>query len=246
MADQRRGALEALWRCDPVLRADDKERRRHEARGSGRHVGAIAKRCQCRADRGHGRLLNGLPETCLQRAAAAPKSQQLWSEQARHKRLGGDPRSPAADPFREIDAAGADSGRVGLEFRVDQHDPAEAVWVAGGEMLDDIAPHREATGDDGLVAPEGVEDRHDLVGHTGDRGRRRTIAAAEAGQIGGDQPGRSVERPPRRHERPLPVPHGVVEGKAVEEDDRDPRPGLPDHDPAPVGERRQERFGDRL
>ena len=36
-------------------------------------------------------------------------------------------------------------------------------------MLDDIAPHREAAGDDGLVAPEGVEDRHDLVGHAGDR-----------------------------------------------------------------------------
>ena len=237
--DQRLGALEALRRRDHVLRADDEERWQGKPCGGGGHVGTIAERLKRRLDRGHGRPLDRAAEAGLDRAAIGAGAPR---EEAGDHGLGGDSCPESADTLGEINAAGPRCGGVGFELRVDEHEPAEAGRVADGEMLDDIAPHREAAGDDRLPALNGIEDRHHLVGHGGDRRRRRAVAAAESGEVGNDQPGDSVELSPRRHESPLPVPHRVIEGKSVEENDRHSAPRLADGDPPAIVHRRQPRF----
>lgn len=108
---------------------------------------------------------------------------------------------------------------LGGRERVGEDEAPDALRVASVELHRDLAPHGQAC-DDAVVDAQVVEERDEVLGEvaeageSGEVGRRARRGDAVAAQVGGDHPVREGETVD------LGLPHGVVEGVAVDEEER--------------------------
>ena len=88
----------------------------------------------------------------------------------------------------QIAAAGPGLGRVGFQFRVDQHSRRYPVRVPRDDVLNDIPTHRNASDHHGAFHMKGIKQGHRVVGQLDEALRSTLAAATEAAEVGDYQP----------------------------------------------------------